>query len=108
MTLILSQQDVRDCLPKLAMPLLVMHRTDDRVVPVATARWLAATLRFRQVVDQYQTTSHAPEALYRLVESYLSLGIPTEAMKAGAVLGHNYPDSKWYERAHKLLVKNPS
>src|SRR5690606_35155879 len=44
-------------------------------------KWLAATLRFRNVVDDYQTTSHTPEALYRLVESYLSLGVPEEAQK---------------------------
>ena len=48
-------------------------------------------MRFRNVVDNYQTTSHTPEALYRLVECYLSLGIPEEAQKAAAVLGANYP-----------------
>ncbi len=67
--------------------------------------YVAAIIRYRTVVDNYDTTSHTPEALYRLVESYLSLGIPTEAVKAAAVLGHNYPESKWYERAHKLVVK---
>ncbi|MBH9537461.1 MULTISPECIES: outer membrane protein assembly factor BamD [Novosphingopyxis] len=66
-------------------------------------QWLAATLRFREVVDNYQTTTHAPEALYRLVESYLSLGIPEEAKKAAAVLGANYPGSKWYSRAYDLM-----
>ncbi len=66
-------------------------------------QWLAATLRFREVVDKYQTTTHAPEALYRLVESYLSLGIPMEAKKAAAVLGANYPGSKWYSRAYELM-----
>ncbi len=72
-------------------------------------QWLAATLRFREVVDKYQTTTHAPEALYRLVESYLSLGIPEEAKKAAAVLGNNYPGSKWYERAYELMQdKAPS
>ena len=65
--------------------------------------WLAATVRFRNVVDQYQTTSHAPEALERLVESYLRLGIPDEAKEAAAVLGANYPGSKWYDRAYKLI-----
>ena len=68
-----------------------------------SSRWLAATLRFRTVVDNYQTTSHAPEALYRLVESYLALGIPVEARRAAAVLGRNYPGSEWYQRAHDLL-----
>ena len=72
-------------------------------------QWLAATLRFREVVDKYETTTHAPEALYRLVESYLSLGIPLEAKKAAAVLGTNYPGSKWYERAYDLMQdKAPS
>ena len=66
-------------------------------------QWLAATLRFRVVIDKYQTTTHTPEALERLVESYLSLGIPEEAQKAAAVLGKNYPGSKWYERSYKLM-----
>src|SRR3546814_4905898 len=52
-------------------------------------QWLAATLRLRTVIDKYQTTTHTPEALERLVESYLSLGIPAEAQKAAAVLGRN-------------------
>jgi outer membrane protein assembly factor BamD len=68
-----------------------------------TGKWVAATLRFRNVVDNYQTTSHTPEALYRLVESYLSLGIPEEAEKAAAVLGHNYPGSEWYKKAFELM-----
>ncbi len=70
-----------------------------------TGKVLAASLRFRNVVEQYQTTSHAPEALYRLVESYLSLGIPEEAQKAAAVLGSNYPGSEWYEKAFELMNK---
>jgi outer membrane protein assembly factor BamD len=69
-------------------------------------QWLAATLRFRTVVDQYQTTTHAPEALMRLVESYLALGVPQEAQKAAAVLGANYPGSDWYEHAYKLMQEN--
>ena len=71
-----------------------------------SGNWLAATQRFRTVVDKYQTTSHAPEALERLVESYLALGIPAEAQKAAAVLGKNYPGSKWYERAYKLIQRH--
>jgi outer membrane protein assembly factor BamD len=66
---------------------------------------LAATLRFRNVIDQYDTTSHTPEALHRLVESYLLLGLPEEARKAAAVLGSNYPGSKWYERSFALMNK---
>ena len=68
-----------------------------------SGNWLAATLRFREVVDKYQTTSHTPEALERLVECYLALGIPQEAQKAAAVLGRNYPGSEWYQRRYKLL-----
>ena len=65
--------------------------------------WLAATYRFREVVDKYETTSHTAEALYRLTESYLALGLPEEAKKAAAVLGANYPQDKWYERAYQLV-----
>lgn len=71
-----------------------------------SGRWLAASLRFRAVIDNYQTTSHTPEALFRLVESYLSLGIPIEAQKAAAVLQANYPDSEWYSRAYRLMSRN--
>jgi outer membrane protein assembly factor BamD len=71
-------------------------------------QWLAATVRFREVIDKYETTSHAPEALMRLTESYLALGIPDEARKSAAVLGANYPGSKWYERAFDLMQKYSS
>ncbi len=71
-----------------------------------SGKWLAATLRFRTVVDTYQTTSHTPEALYRLVESYLSMGIPAEAQKAAAVLGANYPGNEWYGRAYELMNRH--
>ena len=68
-----------------------------------SGNWLAATNRFRVVVDKYQTSSHTPEALQRLVESYLALGIPREARKAAVVLGANYPNSPWYHRAYRLI-----
>jgi outer membrane protein assembly factor BamD len=71
-----------------------------------SSNWLAASIRFREVVDKYQTTSHAPEALYRLTESYLALGIPVEAKKSAAVLGANYPGNEWYDRAYKLMQKH--
>ena len=70
-------------------------------------QWLAASMRFRQLVDQYQTTTHAPEALMRLTETYLALGLPGEAQKSAAVLGRNYPGSDWYERAYGLMRENP-
>ena len=71
-----------------------------------SGNWLAASLRFREVVDKYQTTSHTPEALERLVESYLALGVPDEARKTAAVLGRNYPNSYWYRQSLRLLLKH--
>jgi outer membrane protein assembly factor BamD len=68
--------------------------------------WLASVTRFRSVVEKYQTTSHTPEALLRLTESYLALGVPTEAQKAAAVLGRNYPGTDWYQRAYQLVQRN--
>ncbi|WP_242098360.1 MULTISPECIES: outer membrane protein assembly factor BamD [unclassified Sphingomonas] len=70
-------------------------------------QWLAATLRFRTVIDTYQQTTHTPEALMRLTETYLSLGVPGEAEKAAAVLARNYPGSDWYGRAYKLMQAHP-
>ena len=69
-------------------------------------KWLAATIRFRTVIEKYQTTTHTPEALMRLTESYLALGVPAEAKKTAAVLGANYPGTKWYERAYELVNKH--
>ncbi|GLS46786.1 outer membrane protein assembly factor BamD [Methylobacterium brachythecii] len=63
----------------------------------------AAINRFRDVVSRYQTTRHAEEALERLTEAYMALGITGEAQTAAAVLGHNYPDSQWYKDAFALL-----
>ena len=65
---------------------------------------VAAIGRFRKVVELYQTTSHAAEALHRLTEAYLALGVSGEAQTAAAVLGHNYPGSRWYEHSYALLV----
>jgi outer membrane protein assembly factor BamD len=64
---------------------------------------LAAANRFRTVVSEYQTTRHVEEALHRLTETYLALGIVPEAQTAAAVLGHNFPDSEWYQESHSLL-----
>ena len=66
-------------------------------------QWLAAVNRFRTVVDKYQTTSHVPEALHRLTESYMALGLVDEARRATAVLGHNYPGSEWYADSYALV-----
>lgn len=65
---------------------------------------LAAILRFQNVVDNYDTTSHVPEALHRLVESYVSIGVNEEARQAAAVLGYNFPGSRWYEDSYQLLT----
>ena len=65
--------------------------------------YAAALGRFRDVVGKYQTTRHVEEALYRLTETYMALGIAHEAQTAAAVLGHNYPDSQWYKDAFALL-----
>jgi len=66
--------------------------------------YLAAINRFRTVVEKYQTTSHVPEALERLTEAYLALGVVDEAQTAAAVLGHNYPGSDWYQYSYALLT----
>jgi outer membrane protein assembly factor BamD len=67
--------------------------------------FIGAINRFKVVVTQYQTTRHVEEALYRLTEVYMTMGIAQEAQTAAAVLGHNFPDSKWYQDAYDL-VKN--
>ncbi len=73
-----------------------------------SGRWLAAALRFRNVVEEFETTSHTPEALYRLTESSLALGIREEAVKYAAVLGANYPGTEWYEKAFELVGDHAS
>jgi outer membrane protein assembly factor BamD len=65
--------------------------------------YISAIGRFKTVVDKYQTTSHVPEALERLVECYVALGIFEEAKKDAAVLGYNFPGSDWYQDAYNLL-----
>ena len=68
--------------------------------------YLAAINRFRTVVTDYQTTEQVEEALMRLTEAYMALGIVNEAQTAAAVLGHNFPDGKWYSHAYGLLGKS--
>jgi outer membrane protein assembly factor BamD len=67
------------------------------------AEYTAAINRFRTVLAKYQTTRQAEEALERLTEAYLALGLPQEAQTAAAVLGHNFPNSSWYKQAYSLL-----
>ena len=92
---------------------LKMSMVDDQLAgkEMEVGRWylrrnqeLAAINRFKTVIDRYQTTSHTPEALHRLVESYLSLGLVGEAEQIGAVLGYNYPETAWYRDSYQLLT----
>ena len=69
--------------------------------------YLGAINRFRVVVNNYQTTTHVPEALHRLTECYLALGLADEARKTASVLGYNYPGSEWYKDSYALLT-NPN
>ena len=65
--------------------------------------YVASINRFKTVASEYQTTAHVEEALMRLTECYMALGITKEAQNSAAILGHNYPDSKWYKDAYVLL-----
>src|ERR1051325_7779769 len=65
--------------------------------------YIASINRFKVVITQYQTTRHVEEALMRLTETYMTLGIVNEAQTAAAVLGHNFPDSQWYKEAYRLV-----
>ncbi|HUC61526.1 MAG TPA: outer membrane protein assembly factor BamD [Alphaproteobacteria bacterium] len=67
-------------------------------------QYLAAINRFKTVVDKYQTTTQVPEALYRLIECYMALGIVDEARRTAAVLGYNYPNSSWYREGYQLVA----
>lgn len=79
---------------------------------MAIGRWylkknqhVAAINRFKNVIDKYGTTSQVPEAMHRLVEAYLELGLVDEAYRTAAVLGYNYPGSEWYADTYKLFAK---
>ncbi len=67
--------------------------------------WAAAIGRYRRVVEEFQTTNHVPEALHRLTEIYLAIGLTDEARRTASVLGHNYPGSPWYQDSYALLVE---
>ncbi|MCZ6605972.1 MAG: outer membrane protein assembly factor BamD [Alphaproteobacteria bacterium] len=66
--------------------------------------YTAAINRFQNVVDRYDTTTHVPEALHRLVEAFTAIGLINEAQEAAAVLGHNYPGSEWYLDSYELVT----
>ena len=76
---------------------------DRPLLPEEAATYTGAINRFKVVVTQYQTTRHVEEALMRLTEAYMALGIVDEAQTAAAVLGHNFPDSPWYKDAYALV-----
>lgn len=67
------------------------------------SHYVSAINRFRGIIEDFSTTSQVPEALHRLVEAYLSLGLTDEAQTAGAILGYNYKSTEWYERTFALL-----
>jgi len=66
--------------------------------------YIAAINRFKRVVENYQTTTHVPEALHRVAEAYAAIGMTEEATKAASVLGHNYPGSEWYIDSYALMT----
>lgn len=66
--------------------------------------YLAAINRFQRVIDEYQTTDQVPEALHRLTEAYLALGLSEEARRTAAVLGHNFPGNEWYQDSYAIMV----
>jgi len=68
--------------------------------------YVAALDRYQTVVTNYQTTNHTPEALERITEVYLAMGLPDQAKQTAAVLGYNYPGNEWYQKAYNLLIDN--
>jgi outer membrane protein assembly factor BamD len=73
----------------------------------AQRQYLAAINRFKLVIDNFQTTTHVPEALHRLTEAYQALGLTEEAQKTAAILGHNFPGSEWYIDSYELVEGTP-
>jgi outer membrane protein assembly factor BamD len=69
--------------------------------------YVAAINRFNNVIDRYQTTTHVAEALHRLTESYLALGVQQEARRTASVLGYNFPGSEWYQDSYALFAGLP-
>jgi len=88
---------------RLAEDMLAAHEMEIGRYYVDKKNMVAAINRFKVVVTDYQTTAHVEEALYRLTAAYLALGVTPEAQNAAAVLGHNFPNSKWYKDSFALL-----
>jgi len=74
---------------------------------IRQGHYLAAINRFKAVVDKYQTTTHVPEALHRMIEAYMALGLKEEATRTAAVLGHNFPGNEWYVDTYGLIAGKP-
>jgi len=88
---------------RIAQDMIAAHEMEVGRYYLKRKNYLAAINRFKTVVTDYQTTAHVEEALMRLVEAYMALGIKQEAQTAAAVLGHNFPNSPWYKDAYALL-----
>ncbi len=88
---------------RIANDVLAAHEMEVGRYYLKNNNFLAAINRFKTVVKDYQTTRHVEEALARLTEAYMAMGISNEAQSAAAILGHNFPGSKWYHDSFALL-----
>ncbi|MCP4933852.1 MAG: outer membrane protein assembly factor BamD [bacterium] len=88
---------------KIAVDVLAAHEMEVGRYYLKNSNYLAAINRFKTVVRSYQTTKHVEEGLARLTEAYMAMGVTTEAQSAAAILGHNFPSSKWYHDSYALL-----
>ena len=88
---------------KITRDILAAHEMEVGRYYLKKHNHISAVNRFRVVITNYQTTAHVEEALMRVAEAYMALGVKGEAQTAAAVLGHNFPDSKWYQHAYTLL-----
>ena len=84
---------------------LAAKEIDIAMTYLGLKKYISALKRFKYVVNNYQTTNYTPEALHRLVEIYLILGVKEEALVNARVLGYNFPDSKWYKLSYNLLKR---
>lgn len=85
---------------------LAAKELDVAMTYLSLKKYIAAVKRLKSIVNNYQTTSYVPEALHRLVELYIILGVTDEAIVNARVLGYNYPNSEWYALSYDLLKKN--
>ena len=85
---------------------LAAKELDVAMTYLSLKKYISSLRRFKNIVNKYQTTTYVPEALHRLVEIYLILGVKDEAIVNARVLGYNYPNSRWYKLSYNLLKKN--